>query len=224
MEKPHEKALAAVKAGDVRALAELLAADPALAAARDENGVSLRLQACYHQRADMLPMLRDTGPPLDIFEAAALPGAEARGAELLAANPGLAHAWSSDGFTPLHLASFLRRVEMVKELLDRGAETNAVARNPMAVQPLHSAAAARDTAIITLLLDHGADVNARQAGGWTPLHAAAMFGDRALAELLLSRGAAAETPNDQGKTALDLALEKRHTDVADYLRSHVAKP
>jgi ankyrin repeat protein len=222
MDKAHEAAFGAVKSGDGKRLAELLVDDPALAAARDENGVSLRLQACYHRRVEMLAMLRDAGPPLDILEAAALPEAEMRGEELLAADPGLARAWSSDGFTPLHLASFFGRAKMAAMLLDRGAEPNAVSRNPMAVQPLHSAAAARDTAIIRLLLDHGADVNARQAGGWTPLHAAAMFGYAPLAELLLSRGAAADLPNDQGKTALDLAEEKGHTQVAELLQRRVA--
>jgi ankyrin repeat protein len=222
MDKAHETAFGAVKSGDGRRLAELLAEDPTLAAARDENGVSLRLQACYHRRVDMLAMLRDAGPPLDIFEAAALPDAEVRGEELLAADPGLARAWSSDGFTPLHLASFFGRAKMAAILLDRGAEPDAVARNPMSVQPLHSAAAARDTAIIGMLLDHGADVNARQVGGWTPLHAAAMFGDARLAELLLSRGAVAHLQNDQGKAALDLAVEKGHTQVADVLRRQPA--
>src|SRR5260221_8364645 len=106
METTHEQAFGAVRRGDVDGLAALLAADPSLAAARDEKGVSLRLQACYHRKMDMLAMLRDTGPPLDIFEAAALPGASGRGAELLKADPGLATVWSGDGFTPLHLASF----------------------------------------------------------------------------------------------------------------------
>jgi ankyrin repeat protein len=222
MDKAHETAFAAVKSGDGKRLAELLAADPTLAIARDENGVSLRLQACYHRRADMLAMLRDAGPALDIFEAAALPDAEVRGAELLASDPDLARAWSSDGFTPLHLASFFGRAKMAAILLDRGAEPTAVSRNPMSIQPLHSAAAARDTAIIQMLLDHGADVNARQAGGWTPLHAAAMFGDAPLAELLLSRGALADLANDQGKTALELAAEKGHSDVAEILRGQPA--
>jgi ankyrin repeat protein len=222
MDKAHEAAFGAVKSGDGKRLAELLTEDPTLAIARDENGVSLRLQACYHRRADMLAMLRDAGPPLDIFEAAALPDAEVRGEELLRDDPDLARAWSSDGFTPLHLASFFGRAKMAAILLDRGAEPNAVSLNPMAVQPLHSGAAAHDTAIIRMLLDHGADVNARQAGGWTALHAAAMFGDAPLAELLLSSGAMADLPNDQGKTALDLAVEKGHTQVAELLQQRVA--
>jgi hypothetical protein len=222
MADAHARAFEAVKSGDFQRLAELLAADPSLAAACDENGVSLRLQACYQRRDAMLEVLRDTGPPLDIFEVAALPAAEGRGAELLAADPGLARAWSSDGFTPLHLASFFGRPAMARILLGAGADPNAVARNPMAVQPLHSAAAARDSATIMMLLDHGAEVNARQAGGWTPLHAAAMFGALPLVELFLSRGARADVANDQGKTALDLAAEKGHSDVADVLRSRAA--
>ena len=167
-------------------------------------------------------MLRDAGPPLDIFEAAALPGAAERGAELLAADPGLATAWSSDGFTPLHLASFFGTEEMARMLLDRGADPNAVSRNPMAVQPLHSAAASRAVGIITMLLGHGADVNARQQGGWTPLHAAAIFGDLPLVELLLKSGAEVDLANDDGKRAVDLAAEKDHAQVADVLRSRAA--
>jgi ankyrin repeat protein len=223
MDKAHETAFATVKSGDGKQLAELLAEDPTLAIARDENGVSLRLQACYHRRVEMLAVLRDAGPSLDIFEAAALPDAEVRGEELLRADPDLARAWSSDGFTPLHLASFFGRPKMAAILLDRGAEPNAVSRNPMAVQPLHSAAVARDTTIVAMLLDHGADVNARQAGGWTPLHAAAMFGNAPLAELFLNRGATADLTNDQGKTARDLAVEKGHTEIAGLLERHSAR-
>jgi uncharacterized protein len=222
METTHEKAFGAVRTGDTDGLAALLAADPLLAAARDENGVSLRLQACYHRKTDMLTMLRDSGPPLDIFEAAALPRAAARGAELLAADPGLATAWSSDGFTPLHLASFFGAEEMAQILLDHGADPNAVSRNPMAVQPLHSAAASRAVGIITMLLNHGADVNARQQGGWTPLHAAAIFGDLPLVELLLKNGAEVDRANDDGKKALDLAVEKGHDRVANLLRGQTA--
>ena len=103
-------------------------------------------------------------------------------------------------------------------LLDRGADPNAVSRNPMAVQPLHSAAASRAVGIITMLLDHGADVNARQQGGWTPLHAAAIFGDLALVELLLKNGAKWISPMTLARGPLDLAVEKDHNQVATSLR------
>lgn len=219
METIQDRAFEAIRTGDPTRLRALLADDPSLAQARDGNGVSLRLQACYHRKMELLALLRDTGPSLDIFEASALPEAEARGRELLAADPELAGAWSADGFTPLHLASFFGRDAMAQALLDHGADPNAVARNAMAVQPLHSAAAARAVGIITMLLDAGADVNAKQQGGWTALHAAAIFGDLPLVELLLSRGADMDIATDDGKKAVDLAAEKNHAAVAEYLRS-----
>src|SRR5437588_647580 len=77
------------------------------------------------------------GPAIDIFETAALPGQAERGAALLAAGPALARAYSGDGFTPLHLAAFFGHEAMAHLLLARGADANAVSRNPMALRPLH---------------------------------------------------------------------------------------
>jgi ankyrin repeat protein len=219
MENSHAKAFEAVRTGDLKGLAELLASDPSVAAARDENGLSLLMRACYQSRWEMVEMLRGKVPPLDLFEAAAVPGGEARGAELLAAGPGLAAAWSPDGFTALHLASFFGREPMAGLLLERGADPDAVARNAMRVRPLHSASASHSSAIVRRLLDSGADVNAKQNGGWTPLHAAAMFGDLSLLELLLDCGADPSVANDDGKTALDMAAEKGHAEVLEALRS-----
>jgi ankyrin repeat protein len=222
MATTYEDALEVVRTGDASRLAGLLAADPTLAEARSENGLSLLIQACYHRKPELVDMLRAARTSLDLFEAASVAGAEDRGAELLAADPALATAWSGDGFTALHLAAFFDREPMARLLLERGADRDAVARNPMSVRPLHSAAASRSGAIVALLLDRGADVNAQQAGGWTALHAAAMFGDLPMVERLLDRGAEAGRANDQGKTALDLAVEKGHTEVAAVLRGRTA--
>ncbi len=226
MDVARARAFEAVRAGDAAALTDLLAADPALARARDERGLSLLLQACYHKKNDLAEMIRGVAPPLDIFEAAALPGGgdAARGAELLAADPALAHAWSPDGFTPLHLAAFFGSEGMAGLLLAHGADPSAVARNTTLVQPIHSAVASRVGSIVAMLLDRGADVNARQQGGWTPLHAAAIFDDLPLVELLLSRGARADLGNDQGKTPLDIAAEQGHVEVEERLRSQADLP
>jgi ankyrin repeat protein len=224
MENARGEAFAAVRSGDREALAGLLRADAALAGARDDNGVSLLMQACYHRRPEMVEMLRAAAPPLDIFEAAALAEEESCGAALLAADPGRARAWSGDGFTPLHLAAFFGREPMARLLLAHGADPDAVARNPMAVRPLHSAAACPARGIVAMLLDAGADVNARQHGGWTALHAAAMSGDLPLAERLLGRGADPGLANDDGKTPLDLAVERQHAAVAEALRARASVP
>ncbi len=116
-------------------------------------------------------MLLASGYALDVFEAAAL----GRLPELrrpLRAQHELVDGWSSDGFTPLMLASCFGRLEVVRFLVEQGAEVNAASRNAMRVMPLHSAAAGRHVAVAEALLIHGAQVNARQEGGFTPLHAA----------------------------------------------------
>jgi ankyrin repeat protein len=208
----------AIDAGDEARLAELLASEPGLAGERDNDGVSAALHARYRDNHDAVAQLLATDPELDAFDAAGL-GRPERLAELLAADAGLASAFSSDGFTALHLASFFGWVEAARLLLDRAAPPNAVSRNPMAVMPLHSAAAGGHDEVARLLVAAGADVNARQRHGYTPLHAAAQNGDAEMTEMLLAAGADPSARTDAGQTPADLATASGHTAVASRLGS-----
>lgn len=209
--------IAAITSGNDQRLAELVCSDPSRARARDENGVSALLLALYHGREAAVSALRAAVADLDVFEAAAL-GETGRLLVLLDADPELVNRYSPDGFTPLQLASFFGRPDAAAVLLDRGAETNAVAKNPMRVTALHSAAAAREREIVSLLLANGADPNARQEGGYTALHAAAQHGDRDLADLLLARGADPSRRKDDGETPADTAAASGHAELAEALR------
>jgi ankyrin repeat protein len=214
-----EKAFGAVRSGDVGLLEGLLAANPSLAASRGENGVSLTLTACYFRRGEMVDFLIARVGSLDIFEASAVERATARVAALLDEDSSLTGAFSTDGFTPLHLACYFGRADTARVLLERAADPNVVSRNPMSLRPLHSASVSRSMHIVTLLVDRGADVNARQHGGWTALHAAAFNGDLPMAEYLVAHGADASVKSDDGKTPLDAAAEKGHASVVDWLAS-----
>ncbi len=218
-----ERAFEAVRSGDAECLAEMLAGDPALAGARNDYGLSLVLQACYFKRQNIVDLILDASPLLDIFDASALPDQTERAAELLAADPSLAGRFSADGFTPLHLASYFGAEETARLLLARGALPDAVSRNAMSLRPLHSAAAARAMGIVAMLLQRGADVNARQHGGWTALHSAVSQGDFPLVKLLLDHTAAPDIASDLGKTSFDLADEGGHTEIADLLLSHCTR-
>ncbi len=160
------------------------------------------LEALYRGDRETVEARLAGGDHLTIFEAAAIGDAK-RVHELLMLEAGFVDLWSPDGFTALHLAAFFGHAAVAAELLARGADVGAVARNPLRVQAIHSAAAGDHTDVVRVLLEHGADPNAKQEGGFAPIHAAAQNGNDELYDLLVERGADPEAATDDGRTAAD---------------------
>jgi uncharacterized protein len=209
--------LDAATAGDVSTVRAMLHDDPELARAKDENGVSVIMKATYYGKKDVVAALLESGVELDIFEAAAT-GRTARLRDLIADDPSLANIYSPDGFTPLGFAVFFSQPEIVKALLDAGADVNLPSRETMKVTPLASAAAAKQTEIARTLIANGANVNARAASGHIPLHEASANGNVELVKLLIDNGADVNAKTDDGKTPLDFAIEYKRDDVVDLLK------
>jgi ankyrin repeat protein len=152
------------------------------------SAVSEILQAMYEGRQADVDALLTADPELDVFEAAALGRAD-RVRELVAAEPALARAFADDGFTALHLATFLGTPDAATVLLDAGADVDVPSRNPMSVRPVNSAAAGRHPVEhLRLLLEHGADPNGTQASGHTALDEARLRGDDEVVALLEAAG------------------------------------
>ena len=216
----------AVKAGDVITVQKLSQDQLNLAAVQSEDGVSVILLAQYYGHREIVETLHNTGVVLNIFEAAAT-GKIERLDELIRENPVLTKEYSNDGFTALGLAAFFGNAEIVELLLIRRADVNAVSKNDMRVRPLHSAVANRNTVvaytIAEILLKNGAEINVQQNGGWTPLHQAAMQGLDDLVKLLLSYGAEPYAPNDEGTTAVQMALDKGHQETAALIVKHARR-
>lgn len=208
---------AAIEAGDRDGVRRLVEASPALAAARDPRGVSAVLFTRYRDRLDILGVLLEAGPELDLHDAAGL-GLVNRLRQLVDQDPGSIDACTTDGFTPLQLSAFFGHPAAVALLLDRGAPVGTVSRNPMRVQALHAAAASGSHEAVMLLLGAGADPDARQQGGFTPLMAVAARGDEPAVQALLERGADHTLRNDEGKVAADLATDRGHAALAERLR------
>lgn len=212
--------IAAIDAADGPAVAAALGAQPALATATDEDGVSATMHALYLARRSIAETIAAALPELDIFEAAAL-GRASRVLELLDADPSLAVARSADGFTALHYPAFFGGDDaavIAQALIDAGADVNARSDNELAVLPLHSAVAGDRDDIAAVLIAAGADVHATQPHDWTALHAAAQNGASATVERLLAAGANPVVSTDAGRTAADLAADAGHEELATRLR------
>jgi|SRR5438270_10228088 len=208
--------IAAVQGGDAAKIRSLLQDDPSLATAKDANGVSALMFAFYYRRPEIADLLLAAKPNLDIFEATAA-GKSDKVSEILKKDPQSAKHWSTDGFTPLHLAAFFGRPEIARILIRNAADVSAISKNAMKVTPLHSAAAAHNREIVRLLLENDAPADVRQEGGWTPLHEAAQIGDIEMARDLLQHNADPQARSDDGKTPADMAAAKGHADIVKLL-------
>ena len=212
-----------IRRGKTAEIAETVEEQPTLVQSRDAQGISALMLAIYTQQ----PMIRDflltRLQDLDIFEAAAVGNCQ-RIHRLFAEDAMLARSVSSDGWTPLHLASAFSTAEAVTLLIEHGAHVHQLSHNPLRNQPLHACVALNHSVdVLRILIEAGANVNATQHGGYTPLLQAAAAGKKDLVILLLQHGARLDCLCDQGKSAIDYAKERGHTEIADTLASHAAQ-
>jgi len=134
-------------------------------------------------------------------------------------------ATDQDGNTPLHAAARNGHDEIVKLLIDAGAQIDAP--NRYRETPLHWASYSDHPGtsnIIKQLLAAGAPVGAFSKNGWTPLHKAAYWGHPRVARQLLDGGADKNSKTNAGETALDLALKLKRTAVVDVLQGNKTGP
>ena len=207
--------ISAVKSGDLDRVNSALAAEPTMAKASDDSGVSLLMLAIYYdQPAVAEALVGHRKDDLDVFEASALGYADMV-KRLVGADRSIVRSFSADGFTPLHLAAYFGKADTVWALLNLGADPNLFSRNPLMVAPLHSALSSGNVEIARTLLDMGADPNAASQEGWVALHYAADIGDAELARLLITKGANPDMHNNMGTTPSDLAVEVGHEHVAE---------
>ena len=119
---------------------------------------------------------------------------------------------SEFGMTALHYAVKLGMSDIVKLLLDAGANINIT--NNSNETPLHlTCYKKRLTGIAKMLLDAGADTEVRsKMCGSTVLHFAAAGGHTNIVKLLLDAGADKDAENNYEDTPKSLANEFKHYD------------
>ncbi len=159
--------------------------------------------------------------PRSIHEAAAR-GDLAAVRRFLASDPALLGALDERKCTPLHRAAGQGCVEVVEDLVARGADLEAA--NFEGDRPLHSAAAGGSVDVVRLLIKHRADVRAKNHVGQTPLFYAAANGHVKASEVLLASGAAIDAKDRQGWTPLLLAAWGGQVEAVRFLLASGADP
>jgi ankyrin repeat protein len=218
MTEVRQALIEAVKKGDVTTVKQLLDDDPALLKAQTDEGLSVILLALYYRQPEIAQAFLARGAVLNLFESCAL-GQLDRVSQILAEDGGAPLSHGPDGHTPLGLACFFGHQDIVRLLLEKGADVNAASKNAQRVAPLHAATARQDAEIVEALLRAGADPNRRQEAGITPLHEAAAAGQDAIARLLVAHGAQRDARAEDGRTAADHARAKEHEALAGWLEA-----
>uniref|UniRef100_A0A673A0B6 Euchromatic histone-lysine N-methyltransferase 2 n=1 Tax=Sphaeramia orbicularis TaxID=375764 RepID=A0A673A0B6_9TELE len=113
------------------------------------------------------------------------------------------NAQDSGGWTPIIWAAEHKHVDVIKALLNRGA--NVTVKDKELNVCLHWAAYAGNVDIAELVLNAGCSLSSVNMHGDTPLHIAAREGYLECVVLFLSRGADIDIMNREGDTPLSLA-------------------
>jgi ankyrin repeat protein len=135
---------------------------------------------------------------------------------LLSTDPKLVNTKDSVGRTPLHRASRGVHLEVIKYLVQKGADINVLDKNGIAA--MHSLAARGHGEAIAFLIQKGAKVNIGDSMNTTPLHYACIYGRKDAVVLLVKNGAGLEIIDDYKRTPLLLAArESGDLDIARFL-------
>jgi len=142
---------------------------------------------------------------------------------LIDANDSLVNMANDKGMTPLRLAVYTGNAEMVKVLLDHGANTDHV--HPMygsIINQAFTSACQKGSGpeLVQILLDRGVAFDAAQtdALGMTPLDWAVHFGNSPMARLAVEHHADVNlTSSRMGRTPLVGAVSKGHGEIVNLL-------
>ena len=185
IDNPHAQALAAVRAGNLAKVKDLIERGGANLNSRNRIGDSLLAMAIKSRKQDIANYLLD------------------KGADAALAN-------TSKG-TPLMAAAFNGDIALVDRLLAVGVDVHAADEQKKTAMVY--AAGQGQSEVVARLLRAGVDANARYANDLTALMWAAGQGHAKTVTTLLENGADPSLKDNRGKTALDIAADTGHLDV-----------
>ncbi len=176
IDNPYAQVLAAVRAGNLATVKELVEKQGANINSRNRIGETLVMMAIKNGKGDIANYLLDQG-----------------------ADPKIASTAQS---TTLIAAAFNGDLPMVNRLLDKGVDLHAADQQKKTAMVY--AAAAGHAEVVQRLLKAGVDVNARYLNDLTALMWAAGQGHARAVQALLDAGADRALKDNRGKTAADI--------------------
>ncbi|HQO09253.1 MAG TPA: ankyrin repeat domain-containing protein [Clostridiales bacterium] len=120
-------------------------------------------------------------------------------------------------FTPLNLASYEGKTDIVKYLLSKGADIDT--KDKEGSNPLQNAAARGHFEIVKLLVEKGSNVNYKDDNGVTPLHFGCMSGNLDIVKYLVEKGADLNATSKIGRKPAVDAVFGGNFEVLKYLES-----
>lgn len=168
---------------------------------------------------------------------------------LIKSGVNIKYSEGKNGVSALHLASSQGNLELVKIILDAGADINQ--KDNLGITALHSsirkkhedvykflrsngaelsitskgltplmfASAVGSNDLVGILLNEGEGINTSQPDGWTSIMHAAYFGHYDTVKILVKNHADVRALTNDKKTAADFAFERGHLEIFDYLKS-----
>ena len=120
--------------------------------------------------------------------------------------------------SPLIMAAYQGHTEIVRLLLEAGADVAAVDPG-MKATALHAAAYAGNTDAAKLLIQYHVDVNKQGPyNGYTALHDAIWQGNEETARVIIESGADLTIKSNQGETPLEFAQARHQTTIAQLIQ------
>lgn len=125
------------------------------------------------------------------------------------------YASSKSNLQPIHIACSKRNVEIVKLLLDNGADINSALNHD---KPVHFAASNSDSRVIKLLFEKGANINESNGYGTKPIHIACRNHNLSVLEFLINDGGVSvDEPHVHGFGPIHIVCEFNHLHMLEFL-------
>lgn len=142
--------------------------------------------------------------------------------DILQNNPDLLNLKDDDAFTPLNRASYKGQTEIVRLLLEKGADA-AIGDNENS-QPIHNAAVAGHVNVLEILLESGVDIDTRDANGNTALIFSLIYSQFETTNWLIDKGADLKISNNDNVNPLSYASLRGRLDILKRIIASGANP